>query len=138
MAVNPAGTRVYVTNSSTNTVSVIDTTTNTVTATVVAGSSFPRGVAVNPAGTRLYVAIPAFGNVSVLDTATNAITATLTVGTSPIAFGLFIGPGAAPPPPPPPPPSTIGPIPTLSQWSLLLLGIVLAGLGAAQLQRRAL
>ena len=37
-----------------NNVSVIDTATNTVVATVAVGSS-PFGVAVNPAGTRAYV-----------------------------------------------------------------------------------
>jgi parallel beta-helix repeat protein len=36
-----------------------------------------------------------------------------------------------------PPPSPISPIPTLSEWSLLLLGIVLAYLGTAKLRRKA-
>jgi len=43
-AVNATGTRVYVTNALSNTVSVIDTFTNTVVATVPVGS-FPEGVA---------------------------------------------------------------------------------------------
>ena len=38
-----------------NTVSVIDTATNTVTATVPVGS-YPIGVAVTPDGTKVYVA----------------------------------------------------------------------------------
>ena len=54
VAVNPAGTRAYVTNYYGNSVSVIDTATNLVTATVAVGSG-PVGVAVNPAGTRAYV-----------------------------------------------------------------------------------
>lgn len=53
VAVNPAGTKVYVANELDNSVSVIDTATNTVTATVN-GLNYPFGVAVNPAGTKLY------------------------------------------------------------------------------------
>ena len=44
----------YITNNGGNTVSVIDTSNNTVTATVPVGNG-PLGVAVNPAGTRVYV-----------------------------------------------------------------------------------
>jgi len=79
VAVNPAGTRVYVTNSSDSTVSVLDTATNTVTATVPVGSD-PVGVAVNPAGTRVYVANRGSYSVFVLDTATNTVTATVSGG----------------------------------------------------------
>jgi YVTN family beta-propeller protein len=76
MAVNPSGTRVYVANINSNTVSVIDTTTNTVTATVEVGAE-PFGVAINPAGTRVYVTNHSSGTVSVIDTATNTVTATV-------------------------------------------------------------
>ena len=55
VAVSPDGTKVYVANEYGNTVSVIDTATNTVTATVNVGSG-PFGVAVNPDGTKVYVA----------------------------------------------------------------------------------
>jgi len=55
VAVNAAGTRVYVTNQAANTSSVIDTATNTVIATP-ASAGAPTGVAVNPAGTFVYVA----------------------------------------------------------------------------------
>ncbi|NJN66557.1 MAG: hypothetical protein HC884_07500, partial [Chloroflexaceae bacterium] len=44
----------YVANFADDTVSVIDTSTNTVVATVAVGNT-PVGVAVNPAGTRVYV-----------------------------------------------------------------------------------
>src|SRR5262244_2845507 len=54
----------YVTNSASNTVSVIDTATNTVVATVPVGS-VPLGVAITPDGTRAYVANPGSGTVSV-------------------------------------------------------------------------
>jgi YVTN family beta-propeller protein len=55
VAVSPDGSKVYVTNATSNTVSVINTTTNTVIATIPVGSndpsaggSFPQGVAVAP------------------------------------------------------------------------------------------
>ena len=54
MAVSPDGTRAYVTNLGSGTVSVIDTDTNTVIATITVGSG-PAGVAVSPDGTRAYV-----------------------------------------------------------------------------------
>jgi YVTN family beta-propeller protein len=89
VAVNPAGTRVYVANEIGGTVSVIDTATNTVVATIPVGS-FPIGVAVNPAGTRVYVTTYVGGTVSVIDTATNTVVATITVGTLP--FGVAVNP----------------------------------------------
>ena len=70
MAVTPDGTRAYVTNSGGDTVSVIDTATNTVTATIPVGDS-PVGVAVTPDGTRVYVTNADRDTVSVIDTATN-------------------------------------------------------------------
>ena len=64
---------------SNGTVSVIDTATNTVTATVDVGTA-PFGVAVNPDGTKVYVANYGSDTVSVIDTATNTVTATVPVG----------------------------------------------------------
>ena len=58
------------------TVSVIDTATNNVTATVTVGNN-PFGVAVTPDGTKVYVANRVSNNVSVIDTATNNVTATV-------------------------------------------------------------
>ena len=49
-----AQTRAYVTNNGSNTVSVIDTATNTVVATIPVGFR-PFGVAITPDGTRAYV-----------------------------------------------------------------------------------
>jgi YVTN family beta-propeller protein len=72
----------YIANNGSNTVSVIDTASNAVTATVAVGNE-PFGVAVNPAGTRAYVTNISGNNVSVIDTATNAVTATVSVGGSP-------------------------------------------------------
>src|ERR1700733_5198331 len=64
----------YVTNFNDNTVSVIDTTTNAVTATIVlpqvgGGNSGPYGVAVTPDGSTVYVSDNLGGTVSVIATA---------------------------------------------------------------------
>src|SRR5439155_478525 len=72
----------YVTNSADGTVSVLDTVTNTITATVPVGSD-PIGVAVDPRGMRVYVTNPDDGTGSVIDTATNTTVATVPVGASP-------------------------------------------------------
>src|SRR5712692_8814527 len=88
-----AQTSAYVTNAS-GTVSVIDTTTNTVVATIPVGL-FPSGVAITPDGTRAYVVNQFVTNqgdntVSVIDTMTNTIVATIPVGLG--AFEVAITP----------------------------------------------
>jgi len=70
--------QVYVTNYGSTTASVIDTTTNKVTATVPVGNH-PFGVAVNSDGTKAYVTNDISGTVSVIDTATNKVTVTVKV-----------------------------------------------------------
>ena len=132
VAVSPDGARVYVGNFVSDNVSVISTASNTVTATVAVGTS-PFGVAVTPDGARVYVANSGSNNVSVISTASNTVTATVTVGASPVAFGLFIGPAAAPPPPPP---ASIGPIPTLSEWAVIMLAGLVGFWGVIRLRRR--
>ena len=72
----------YITNSGSNTVSVIDTATNTVVATVAVGSQ-PLGVAVTPNGAHVYVTNHSSSTVSVIDTATNTVVATVPVGSFP-------------------------------------------------------
>jgi YVTN family beta-propeller protein len=68
----------------TNTVSVIDTATNTVEAAKIPVGTSPRGVAVAPDGKRAYVANVISNNVSVIDTATNTMVGTpIPVGDSP-------------------------------------------------------
>ncbi len=81
--------RAYVTNRNTNNVSVMDTATNTVTATVSVGA-FPVGIAVNVAGTRAYVTNYFSSNVSVIDTATNTLVATVAVETQ--SEGVAVNP----------------------------------------------
>jgi YVTN family beta-propeller protein len=81
-SVSQVGPYAYITNGCSDTVSVIDTATNTVTATVDVGSE-PYGIAVNPAGTKVYVTNGYGDSVSVIDTATNTVTARVLVGSSP-------------------------------------------------------
>lgn len=72
----------YVANSSSNTVSVIDTETNTVVATVPVGDQ-PTGVASTPDGAFVYVTNQGAnqgGTVSVIETATNTVAATVPIG----------------------------------------------------------
>lgn len=97
VAVNNAGTRVYVTNLLSDSVSVIDTTTHEVIATVGVGVG-PLGIAVNPAGTRVYVAnagddLELGTTVSVIDAASDTVVATVTVGLLPV--GLAVSPDGA-------------------------------------------
>jgi len=98
VAVNPDGKNVYVANTNyplegggrfTGTVSVIDTTTNNVTAVVEVGAS-PSGIAVNPTGTKVYVANYVSNNISVINTATNNVTASVNLGIRP--YGVAVSP----------------------------------------------
>lgn len=71
--------RAYVANYNSNSVSVIDTSANTVLATVAVGAS-PYGVTVNPSGTRVYVTNNNGATLSVIDTGTNTVVSTIPVG----------------------------------------------------------
>jgi YVTN family beta-propeller protein len=73
----------YVVNNGDNTVSVIDTATNTVVGTPIPVGGLPNGVAITPDGTHAYVANAGGNTVSVIATATNTVVATVTVGNSP-------------------------------------------------------
>src|SRR5262245_10962516 len=79
----------YVTNPGAGTISVIDTATNTVVATVPVGGA-PRWVAITPDGTRAYVTN--VGAVSVIATATNTVVATVPMGTENHANEVAITP----------------------------------------------
>ena len=79
VAVTPDGRHVYVTDDGSNTVLVIATATNRVTATIPVGNT-PHGVAVTPDGRHVYVANNLSNTVSVIKTANNTVTATILVG----------------------------------------------------------
>ncbi|MFD5430337.1 YncE family protein, partial [Streptomyces sp. NPDC127084] len=85
------GARVFVTNFGSDSVSVIDTASNTVTATIPV-SDAPVGVGVSPDGARVFVTNFGSDSVSVIDTASNTVTATIPVGNAPygVAVGVFV------------------------------------------------
>jgi YVTN family beta-propeller protein len=82
VAVNPTGTKVYITNIGKNTVSIIDTATNKVVVTTKVGNG-PSGVAVTPDGKKVYVANGNSNTLSVIDAATNKVVVTTKVGNGP-------------------------------------------------------
>jgi YVTN family beta-propeller protein len=86
-AVAPDGKHAYAVNSRFNTVSVIDTGTNMVVATVPVGD-IPHGIAITPDGKHAYVANSNSANVSVIDTATNTVVATVMVGIVPYVVAI--------------------------------------------------
>ncbi len=77
----------YITNGDSNSVSVIDTDTNKVTATIPVGSN-PMGVAINPNGTKVYVVNANSNDISIIDTSTNKVTATVPVGSNPMGITI--------------------------------------------------
>lgn len=102
--VSASGLFAYVANNETNSVSVIDLSSNTVIATVPVGEG-PSGVAATPDGRFVYVTNnrgPEF-SVSVIDVASNSVIATVPVGSMPtgvattpdgrFAYALVSGPG---------------------------------------------
>jgi YVTN family beta-propeller protein len=112
MAINPTGTRIYLTNLSGETLSVIDTATNALIDTIIVGVN-PGSVALNPEGTLLYVVNSGSDDVSVIDAATNAVIDTIAVGSYPHAFGNFVGPATISSPDTTPPTVTVSASPNV-------------------------
>lgn len=91
MAVSPDGSRVYVANNSSGTVTVIDNTTTPPTVlTTIGGVGFVNYVAVHPDGTRAYVTSSTGNTVWELNTASNTITTSVGTGSNP--FGVAVTP----------------------------------------------
>jgi CSLREA domain-containing protein len=87
VGVNPVTNRIYVSNTWTANVSVIDGATNSVVATVGVGRE-PRGAGVNPNTNRVYVANSQSWSVSVVDGSTDSVIATVGAGGSPSGVGV--------------------------------------------------
>jgi YVTN family beta-propeller protein len=83
IAVNSATGKVYVANEFSNTISVIDESTDKIQATIKV-DSFPYGIDVNPLTNRVYVANRGSNTISVIDSSTNLNMADVHVGNSPI------------------------------------------------------
>ncbi|WP_153538642.1 beta-propeller fold lactonase family protein [Streptomyces sp. RB17] len=85
------GPNAYVANFASNTVSVIDTASNTVVGSPVPVGTNPAGVAITPDGRHAYVTNQTSNDVSVIDTASNTVVGSpIPVGTNP--FGIAITP----------------------------------------------
>ena len=79
----------YVVNGLSDTVSVIDGSTNTVVATIPVGKT-PSGIAFNPDNGNVYVTNKVNHTVSVIDGSTNTVLGTIAVGDRP--FGIAYNP----------------------------------------------
>ena len=88
----PDGQRVYVANTTSNDVTVIDTATNAVIGTIAVGTN-PQLVDITPDGTKVFVPNYTSNDVSVIDVASNTVIATITTGASP--QGIAISPDGA-------------------------------------------
>jgi YVTN family beta-propeller protein len=84
----PIGATAYILNAGANTVSVINTSTNAVTATVTVGNN-PVHAANTPDGSSVYVINTGSNSASVIDTGSNAVRATVPVGTNPVHATFF-------------------------------------------------
>ena len=87
MTISSVHNQIYVLNSSSNTISVIDGKTDTFIGNVIVGSG-PFGICVNPITNRIYVVNFGSSNVSVIDGNSNAVMTTITVGTNPVGVGI--------------------------------------------------
>ncbi|MDD2898239.1 MAG: Ig-like domain-containing protein [Desulfuromonadaceae bacterium] len=79
--------RAYVANNGSKTLSVIDTASNSVVATVDVGIG-PQGVAINANANRVYMANSGSNTVSVVDTSINAVVATIDIGSRPMGIDV--------------------------------------------------
>ena len=91
IAISPDGNEAYVANAGDDNVSVINTTTKTVVATISVGRE-PQGVAFAPDGAAVYVTNIKDNTVSVIDTATRTQTTTIAVGRSPQSIAAAVTP----------------------------------------------
>jgi len=89
MAVSPDRRSVYIANTGSDTVSVLNTDDNTIARTIALPSgSAPVDVAVDPKGRYLYTANGGSNRVSVLDTRARRVVASVRVGTQPLSVAV--------------------------------------------------
>ena len=90
VAVNPMTNMIYVSNYNDQTVSVIDGTQNTITATIPV-PGYPAGIGVNSSSNTVYVALGAqtgVGSLAVINGSTNSVTTTIPVDQAPFAVAV--------------------------------------------------
>lgn len=87
MAITSARNRIYLLNSGSNYISVLDGNSHTVLGDIIVGSG-PFGLAVNLSTNRIYVANFSSNNVSVIDGKSNTVITSITVGSNPVGVGV--------------------------------------------------
>lgn len=88
VAITPNGATLYVTNTASGTISVIDTASRTVVNTILAGTE-PYGIALTPNGRKLYVSNARSNDVTVIDASTNTPIGTIpNVGIEPRGIAI--------------------------------------------------
>lgn len=96
IALTPDGRLAYVVNEFTSdSVSIIDTTTNTVVGSPISVSSNPTGIAITPDGKHAYVSMGALAtgaSVTVISTASNTVTNVIPLASGLIAYDVAITP----------------------------------------------
>lgn len=89
--VSPDGSKVYVVNSFSHSVSVIDAENNTVTSTISIGSyNYPYVIGVSRDGKHIYTVNYASDDLSVIDAETNTVIETISVSPGPFMVGTFM------------------------------------------------
>ena len=84
----------YISNIKSNSVSVVDSSTDSIVSTIPVGSP-PEEIAVSPDGSKAYVTIGTFctaGLVKVIDTSSNTVVGTITSGLGTFSRGIAISP----------------------------------------------
>lgn len=89
VAITPGGETAYITNSGSNSVSVINMTTLSKTADVLVGNT-PLKIDINPTGTRAYVTNYGSNTVSVIRISDNTVEKEIKVGINP--YGIAVNP----------------------------------------------
>jgi YVTN family beta-propeller protein len=84
---NPNNNLLYITNSFSNTVTVLDTETDKIVANIPVGTT-PQSIAVNPQDNRIYVVNTGSNDVSAIDGSTNTVIGTTKVGNSPTGIAV--------------------------------------------------
>lgn len=93
IAITPDGSKAYSTNSLQSTVTVINTATDTISASVVLPlNSFPRGIAISPNGAFAYVVEQGTSSVDVINTTTNLVVANIPLTSNSDPFHIAITP----------------------------------------------
>ena len=88
IALNPTGTRAYVTNFESDNVSVIDTVTGTVVATIPVGDG-PSDIAIRPGFTTAYVTNSLSNTITKIDLTTNTALGSFNAGAKPSAIAFL-------------------------------------------------